>query len=70
MDKSNRKFKILYKYIKANTSAIWQHRLHIPPTKVLKEFREQVVRKLGQEQKRRQDGKSDTTKGRRTREEI
>ena len=33
MDKSNRKLKILYKCIKANTSAIWQHRLHIPPTK-------------------------------------
>ena len=26
MDKSNRKYKqILYKYIKANTNAIWQH---------------------------------------------
>ena len=33
MDKNNRKLKILYKCIKA--SAIWQHMLHIPPTKVL-----------------------------------
>ena len=33
MDKNNRKLKILYKCIKANTSAIWQHMLHIPPTK-------------------------------------
>ena len=32
-DKNNRKFKILYKFIKASTSAIWQHMLHIPPTK-------------------------------------
>ena len=29
MDKSNRKLKILYEWIKANTSAMWQHRLHI-----------------------------------------
>ena len=35
MDKNNCKLKILYKYIKANTSAIWQHMLHIPPGKVL-----------------------------------
>ena len=27
--------KILYKYIQANTSTIWQHVLHIPPTKIL-----------------------------------
>ena len=36
MDKSNRKLNILYKCIKANTSAIRQHNmLHIPPTKIL-----------------------------------
>ena len=34
MDKNNRKLKLLYKYIQANTSAICQHMLHIPPTKV------------------------------------
>ena len=34
MDKNNCKLKILYKCIKTNTSAIWQHMLHIPPTKV------------------------------------
>ena len=34
MNKSNRKFKILYKYIRANTSAIWQNMLQIPPTKI------------------------------------
>ena len=34
MDKNNRKLKIPYKYIKANTGAIWQHMLHIPPTKI------------------------------------
>ena len=35
-DKNNRKLKILYKCIQANnTSAIiWQHMLHIPPTKI------------------------------------
>ena len=33
MDKNNRKLKILYKRIKANTSAIWQNMLHISPTK-------------------------------------
>ena len=32
MDKNNLKLKILYKCIKANVSAIWQHMLHIPPT--------------------------------------
>ena len=35
MDKNNCKLKILYKCIKANTSAISQHMLHILPTKVL-----------------------------------
>ena len=35
MDKNTRKLKTPYKCIKANTSAIWQHMLHIPPTKVL-----------------------------------
>ena len=37
MDKNNCKLKKLYKCIKANISAIWQHNimLHIPPTKVL-----------------------------------
>ena len=35
MDKDYCKLKLLYKCIKANTSAIWQHMLHIPPTKVL-----------------------------------
>ena len=34
MDKNNRKLNILYKCITANTSALWQHVLHIPPTKV------------------------------------
>ena len=33
MDKNNRKLKILHKCMKANTSAIWQHMLHIPPIK-------------------------------------
>ena len=33
MDKCNHKFTILYKWIMANTSAIWQHMPHIPPTK-------------------------------------
>ena len=33
-DKNNPKLKI-HKCIKTNTSAIWQHMLHIPPTKVL-----------------------------------
>ena len=32
---NNGKFKIQHKCIKADTSATWQHRLHIPPTKVL-----------------------------------
>ena len=35
MDKNNCKLKILYKWIKANTSAIWHHMLHIPPIKIL-----------------------------------
>ena len=35
MDKNNQKSKIRYKCIKGNTSALWQHRLHIPPTKGL-----------------------------------
>ena len=35
IDKSNCKLKILYKCIKANTSVMWQHMLHIPPTKIL-----------------------------------
>ena len=35
MDKNNCKLKILYKGIKANSSAIWQHMLHIPPTIVI-----------------------------------
>ena len=36
MDKNNCKLKILYKCTKANNnSAIWQHMLHISPTKVL-----------------------------------
>ena len=33
MDKNNHQLKILYKCIKANTSAIWQQMLHISPTK-------------------------------------
>ena len=38
--KNNCKLKILYKCIKAiyNTSAAWQHRLHIPPTKICLTF--------------------------------
>ena len=37
MDKYNRKLKILYKCIKANNiSAVWQHMLYIPPTKILR----------------------------------
>ena len=35
VDKNDCNLKILYKCIKANTSPIWQHMLHIPPTKVL-----------------------------------
>ena len=35
MDKNNPKLKILYKCIQVNTSAIWQHMLHIQPTRVL-----------------------------------
>ena len=35
MDQNNRKLKILHKCIKKNTSTIWQHLLHIPPTKLL-----------------------------------
>ena len=31
MYKNNRKLQILYKCIKTNASAIWQHMLHIPP---------------------------------------
>ena len=34
MDKNNRKLKILYKCIMANTSAIWQRTLHVSPTEV------------------------------------
>ena len=29
MDKNNRHIKILYKRVKANTNAIWQHLLHM-----------------------------------------
>ena len=32
MDENNRKLKIPYRCITANTSAMWQHMLHIPPT--------------------------------------
>ena len=36
MDRSNKKnSKILYKCVTANTSVIWQHALHIPPTNCL-----------------------------------
>ena len=35
MYKNNRKLKLLYKCITANTSAIWQHMLHILSAKVL-----------------------------------
>ena len=33
MDKNNRKLKMLYKIINAYQCHIWQHMLHIPPTK-------------------------------------
>ena len=74
MDKNNRKLQILYKYIKANTSAIWQHTLHTCPNRSKKpprstqkiipfgkwRFREKEVRRMGQTQKRiRQKGQQD-----------
>ena len=35
MDKNNRKLKMLYKCVKAKTSAMWQNMRHITPTKIL-----------------------------------
>ena len=84
MDKNNRKVKILYKCIKANTNPIWQHNTHLltAKTKIKQEphkrgylsknwgFREKQFRRMGQKQKKVSKTERATGLGRRTRGDI